>query len=470
MQLPFTNGFYVSESLPMSHQECTNVYVGINPLGGVNPEYLVGTPGITQAATAGTLNRGIHVMKGVPYVVTDNTLYKVVESFINGDPVYTLSSIGSIAGSGRVSMADNGVQLLILSPGNEGYIYNRNTDTLVEITDGDFRASGNPTYVAYVDGFFVLTTDENKFIVSDLNDGTSYNALDFGTAESNPDDVVAPVVYRNQLFIAGGLTLEGFQNIGGADFPFQRTGVFIQKGVLSPFSLINTDSGFMFIGAGLNEAPSVWACDGSSVSKMATPAIDLLLRSITAAQLRQIYSWTYADKGSYFVGFALPDSTIVFDQLTKKWHERKSGQSAYRVNGIVTAFNKLFCTDRTSGNVGILDSSVFTEYGETIIRRFSTMPFINDMKSSFYPSIELTVESGTGSDTDPQIVMDVSRDGKTWEAPRPRGIGKAGQYERRAIWRRNGRMPRLAVMRFTFSDPFKLLVMALTAQVIPGEK
>jgi len=475
VQLPFTHGYYVSESLPMSHQECTNVYVAINQAPALAKEYIVGTPGISSATTAGTsLNRGVHVMQGIPYVVTDGFLYKINETFINGNPVYSSTVIGAISGTGRVSMADNGTQLCILVPGGDGYIYNRSTDVLVQITDTDFTANGNPQYVAYVDGFFVFTTDDNKFIVSDINNGLSYNALDFGTAESNPDELVAPVVYKNQLFIGGGLTMEGFQNIGGADFPFQRTGVFIQKGVFSPFSIINTDTGFMFVGGGVNESPSIWLCNGSDVAKVSTPPIDLLLKQINKAQLGLIYSWSYASKGSFFVGFALPDSTIVYDLSSQRWHERKSTyneeQRAYRVNGVVTAYNKLICTDRYTNKIGILDDDVYTEYGETIIRRFSTMPFQNDMKSAFFPSLELTVESDTGSTVDPQIVLDISHDGKTWGTPRPRGIGKVGDYIRRAIWRKNGRAARFDVFRFTFSDPFKFVALQLTANIVGGRK
>ena len=136
-------------------------------------------------------------------------------------------------------------------------MYNRSTGVFVEITDSDFRANGDPQYVAFVDGYFVFTTDEKKFIVSALNDGTSYNALDFGSAESDPDKVIAPIVYKNQLFITGVTTTEAFQNIGGADFPFQRSGLFIDKGVAAPHSLVKSQDSFMFIGGGENESPTI---------------------------------------------------------------------------------------------------------------------------------------------------------------------------------------------------------------------
>jgi hypothetical protein len=191
-------------------------------------------------------------------------------------------------------MADNGTQMLVLVPGGNGFIYNHVTDTFAQITDPDFTANGNPQQVVYIDGYFCLTTDSKKFIVSALNDGLSYNALDFGTAESDPDEIVAPIVFKNQLFIGGSQTIEAFQNIGGADFPFQRTGLFLSKGISSPFSIQSIQDTFVFVGAGANESPAIWAFAGNEVQKISTTAIDKELSALTDAQISEIYSWAYA--------------------------------------------------------------------------------------------------------------------------------------------------------------------------------
>jgi hypothetical protein len=201
--LPIANGFYESDSLPLSAQECVNFYPNIAQAPALNAETLYGISGLEQVADAETItgNRGAHEMNGVPYFVIEDRLYSM-------DADGVLDYIGEIAGTGRVSMADNGTQLLVLVPGGNGYIYNHVTDTFSQITDADFTANGNPQLVVYIDGYFCLTTDSKKFIVSALNDGLSYNALDFGTAESDPDEIVAPIVFKNQLFIGGSQTIE----------------------------------------------------------------------------------------------------------------------------------------------------------------------------------------------------------------------------------------------------------------------
>lgn len=469
--LPFTNGFYVSDSLPVSAQRCVNWYPVPSQAPSLVPDVLFGTPGIRQISEAVNQksNRGGHVMDGIPYLVQADKLYRLTSAF-------AMEEIGDIEGSIRVSMADNGVQLLILVPGGKGYIYNHVTDVFGEITDVDFRANGDPQYAVFIDSFFVCTTDEKKFIKSAPNDGLDWNALDFGTAESDPDGIVAPLVFKNQLYITGEVTADAFQNIGGADFPFQRTGLFLSKGVYAPNSLINTQDSFMFVGGGENESPAVWVCAGASVQKVSTNAIDTLLQSLTSDQVSGIYAWTYAQKGAYFVGFALPDTTIVYDVTSQKWHERQSYVnsilSAYRVSVILTAYGKAICADVYDGRIGILDADFYKEYISSIVRVFITQPFQNNMKSMFVPWIELTVESGVGNadSPDPVISMQRSADGKTYTDSIARELGKVGQFNRRVRWYRNGRVPRFESFKFTLSDAVKPVAIQLTAQINGGAK
>ena len=79
-QLPIANGFYVSDSLPIAAQECTNWYPNIVQGAGLAQETLFGTEGIVQLATSGVLdnaNRGSHEMAGKPYFVNGERLIPV---------------------------------------------------------------------------------------------------------------------------------------------------------------------------------------------------------------------------------------------------------------------------------------------------------------------------------------------------------------------------------------------------------
>jgi hypothetical protein len=91
------------------------------------------------------------------------------------------------------------------------------------------------------------------------------------------------------------------------------------------------------------------------------------------------------------------------------------------------------------------------------------------MQSFTVPSIELTMEAGVGNAAAvyPQVIMDISSDGgKTFRDERSRSVGKIGEYNKRSIWRRNGRVARFDVFRFTFSEPVKPVIIQLTADIV----
>ena len=473
-QLPMMNGFYASDSLPVSAQECINWYVNVPQAPARATEVLFGTPGIKQLATTGSVqqqNRGAWTLKGKVYFVNGATLYR-----LNANN--SVDGLGAIGGSGRVSLADNGTQLFILVPGGNGYIFTGDPDTLDIITDSDFTANGQPQYVVFIDGYFALTTDSKKFIVSALNDGLSYNALDFGTAEANPDATVAPFVFKNQLFITGEVTSEAFQNTGGSGFPFTRSGIYLSKGVSAPLSLIDSNDTFMWIGGGKNESPAIWQYTGGSAQKVSTTAIDNLLQGLTAEELTQVFSWSYSEKGAYFVGFVLPSTTVVIDVITGRWHERKSfsfidssglkKHTRSRVNAVISAYGKVLVADQFDGRIGEMSRDIYTEYGETIYRTVTSQPFVNNEQSFFMPMIELTVESGVGNDSvdNPKVSMSLSDDGGvTFSDSRMRGMGKKGERNCRVIWRRNGRFSRDVVIKFVLTDAVKPVVIQLTADI-----
>ena len=469
-KLPFAGGFYQSDSLPLSAQQCVNWYP-VKPQGGaLNDEALYPSAGINLLTTSGEgENRGASLLGETPYFVNGTTAYRL-------EPDFTLTALGTVEGTARVSLAQNGTQLMILVPGGKGYVITQSPDTFAEITDLDFVANGNPQHATFVDGYFSATTDQKKNIVSNLNDATTWDALDFGSVESDPDKVVAPFVYRNQLFMGGSVTCEGLQNIGGADFPFQRTGLFFDKGVYSPHSLVNASDSVFFIGGGVNESPAIWAVQGNSVSKVSTDSIESVLQPLTAEQLNATYAITYAQKGAYFVVFYTPEITLELNITTGLWNERRSritsdgtvADVTHRVSSALTAYGKVLVGDSIDGRIGEMSPEFKTEYGELITRSFTTQPFQNNMQSFSLPSIELTMESGVGDDetTDPVIWMERSADGKTFKGSRIRPIGKVGEYTKRAIWRRNGRAARFEVLRFTMNDPVTANVLQLTADIV----
>ena len=111
IQIPIDNGFYVSDSLPLSNQLCTNWYPNTPQVqGALSQGNLFGSAGVTQVSTTGLIdqvNRGLHVKAGKPYFLNGTVLIRVdrsVDSF--GVETFTNFTLGTIPGEGRVSMAE----------------------------------------------------------------------------------------------------------------------------------------------------------------------------------------------------------------------------------------------------------------------------------------------------------------------------------------------------------------------------
>lgn len=481
--LPIANGFYLSDAPVISAQQCINWYPNIVQTQGLSQETLFGTAGLEQLQTTGVLNqqnRGSEKMGGIPFFVNGDTLYRLNRTSTNPD-VFTTDALGTIEGTGRVSMATNGTQLVIMVPGGKGSVWNEGTTTFtadINAVDSDFTANGNPQYVVYVDGFFLYITDEKKFIISNLNNALAYNALDFGSAEASPDEIVGVVVYNNQVYILGAETIEGFENIGGSGFPFQRNGIIDDTGLFARFSIINGDDAFRFVGAGKDEGPGIYEFKGNKAVKISNTAIDTILQDLTDSEISNIFAMHYGQNGQFFTAFTVESSNQSFEYnaVSGRWHQRTSfisgASTAWRVGSIVSGYGRLLCGDRIDGRIGAINEDVFTEYGENIRRTLDTIPFAANGNSFSVSSLELTADPGIGDATnDPQMRMSRSLTaGKTFTDELSRGMGKIGEYERRAIWRRLGRAKRYEMFRFEMSEDVKPAIIMLQARFKGGTR
>lgn len=481
MRVEIATGFYQSDSLPFAAQRCVNWHPIVPQAAALDQRALFDVLGTSTVTTSGDtvsgFNRGSQTVNEIPYFVNGQNLYSLSAANVVAD-------LGTIQGTSRVSMANNGQYIVIVVPGVTAYVYDNVGLTLTEISDGDFLTSDT---VSFKDGYFVFTSSDGaSFFISNLNQPLVYDALDFGSAEIRPDKIVASHVNHNELFVAGTETIELFQNIGGADFPLQRVpGGNISKGVFAKHSLIDFDNSFVFIGGGVNEQAAIWKVSGaSSVQKISTSAIDNAIQEFSKDEIADAYAMSYAYGGNYYVAFTLtsttiPSKTFVFDATTsalsgeQTWHERQSGvdDDKWRVTAIVTAFGKLLVGDSEDGRIGELSKDVHDEYGDPIFRKKTSQPFASDNLPIFAGELQLTMESGVGlnSGLDPMIQLRVSDNGaRTWSNGWLRSYGKIGNYQVLPTWRRQGRIPRHRVLEFTTSSKVKANLLRLDVNAEAG--
>lgn len=473
---PIAQGFYVDESIPVSAQQCSNFYVHIPPLKTITDGALFGTDGIdfTLNSYGASPIRGARNMAGLLYYVKGAQLCRLDYSEDTfGVRTYSETTLGAaiIQGSDAVIMQDNGIELLIVAPDYNNqfnaWIFNANTSTLTQISDVDF--DGPVSYATYMAGFFVfLKKDSNKFFCSELRQGLVYDALDFASAESDPDNLVAAEVLNGVLYLFGTSTCEQWYIPGstGAGFPFVKaTSGTIQKGCTSPRSLVEFNGMLIWIGGGKNETPAIWSTTGGQPQKLSMAGIDVLINSGDVASIEGAYQCNWSARGHSFITFTIPDICCVqYDAATGLWATRESKFDGnvipWRVGGLVTAYDVQIVTDNLDGRIGVMDSDIYTEYGENI-SSYAVFPAIDNVGKPFtVNALELMMETGTCEiDQDPVVRLSVSEDGgRTFSPDMSINMGLTGDYENRISWDLLGRYSRSFVARVECDEPIKKVI------------
>lgn len=461
--LPIYSGSHKTKSPQYANQTLINWYVMQSQGAALSDAIIYGVEGIDSVATAGDFRffgRGAWVKNEIPYFVQGTNLVR-----LNSDE--TITVLGTIAGSKRVSMASNETQLMIVNEVGTGYIWD--DTTLTTISSPNFTANGTPTGVCHMDGYFICPTDDKKFIKSAIEDGLTWAAIDHSRADGDPDGIQAMIPYKGVLYPIGVNTIEAFNNVGGSDFPFVKVGgLLVGKGMSYRHAFVITSEAFYFVGSGYGETPAIYMSNGQQAQKISTDAEDYTIRQeLQKAGIDDTFGFQYSIDGAYFVGFSFPEKTLVYEITGKTWHERTSFIDSelvrWRPNALVQAYGSLYVSDSQDGRIGKLGTETYKEYGNLIYRELTTQPFSNGGDRILCPALELTMESGSGdvNTPDPQIRLATSKDGRTFADERTRGFGGIGKTRKRAIWRRNGRFDRYMVLRFTMTDPVNPTIIKL---------
>ena len=443
--IPFAVHSYQNRSLPVSAQRCVNFYPEVQPEGARSKVVLHGTPGLELFATCGSSNvTGLYTFQDTLYAVSDGTLYSI-------DSSGTATSIGSV-GTGRVSIADNGTQMVIVN-GINGYVYDGTT--LSQITDSAFYPSAT---VAFQDGYFIFERkDTGQFFISAINDGTDFDGLDYATAESAPDDTLAVWSDHREIWLFGEQTIEVWFNSGDADFPFERNnGAMIERGLGATHSVAQLDNTLCWLGDDL----IVYRANGYTPTRISQFGVEAAISGYSTTS--DAFAYTYADSGHtfYVLTFPTESKTWVYDASAGLWHERSYWDAAeyrHRSNCYVKCYGKHFVGDFENGNIYEMSLDTYSDNSDEIRRQANSSHIHNDGERMFHSRIEIFMESGVGllGEDDPQAMLKWSNDGgKTWGNEHWKSMGAIGEYGKRIVWNRLGSF-RQRVYSLVVSDPVK---------------
>lgn len=457
---------YQSESLALSGQRLVNMYAEKQPEDAKSPVALMPCPGIATVAThTGHQWDAFVVMAGTIYGCAAGDLLRL-------NPDSTLTNLGSYAeGVTPVSMATSGQQIVIVN-GLQGYVYTPD-DGLVQITDPDFAPAST---VTFQDGYFIFTTNDEsgQWFISNLFDGGDYDALDFATAEGSPDPLVAALSHHRELWLFGTKTIEIWWNSGDATFPFERQqGSYIERGCGAAQSVCQQDNTVFWLG----DDGIVYRAADYSPARISTHAIELAIDRME--RFDDARGWSYTQFGHMFYVLTFPsgNETFIYDVSTGLWHERLEwqygstfGWSRWLVNAAISHNGKVYVGD-LMGNLGTIDVDTMT-YSGRMIRRLMTSPTLHLQQEHLaITRLQVDFQAGmglvTGQGEDPQAMLRWSNDGGyTWSNEHWTPLGKMGNYQARAVWRRLGTIQKGRVFECSVSDPVRVIVMGAYADLV----
>ena len=397
MKTPILGGSYVARSINAADNRMVNLFAEAIPegSGGKEAGFLLRCPGLRLLATVGDGPiRGLWVTNGVAYVVSGNKFYSLSTS-------YTSTLIGTVSGSGPVSMADNGTQIFIAC-NPDGFIYNTSTAVFAQITDVDFPGAGS---VGYLDGYFVFNEpDSQKFWVTSLLDGTSVDPLDFASAEGYPDNVIALIVDHREIFLFGTTSVEVWYDAGTPDFPLARIqGAFMEVGCEAAYSVAKLDNSVFWLGSDARGRGIVYRANGYTPARISTNAVEYAIQGY--GSISDAIAYTYQQDGHPFYVLIFPSAqaTWVYDVSTTLWHERAGFESGeftrHRSNCQMSYNSEIVVGDYEDGRLYAFDLDVYADDDQIQkwLRSWRALATgQNNLKRTAHHSLQLDAETGVG--------------------------------------------------------------------------
>lgn len=462
MRIPFLGGSGRLRSVSVNAARTVNFYTEVSP-DSKSPVAMYGTPGLVRFAetTAGE-GRGLYSAMGRLFAVVGDTLYEVAS---DGTPTNrgTLESA-----TGAVSIADNGLHVVVVD-GTKGYKFTLGTNAFETISDVDWPAANR---ISFVDGYFLLNqAGTGTFWVTSLY-GTDVDALDFATAEAAPDALVSLIVDHREAWLFGSESTEIWYNAGGADFPFSRLdGAFIETGCAAPHSVAKMDNAVFWLSQDKRGRGHVMRAQGYQPQIISTRAVETAIHGYGDVSDARAYTYQQEGHAFYVLTFPTANATWVYDAASNEWHERMywdGHENRHRGADYAFCFGRHLVIDHSNGRLYEFDLDAYTDDGDEIRSIRRTQHQHAQGKRITWRELQVDVESGVGAQSgqgsDPHMMLRWSDDGgKTWSSEHWQGMGKVGEYSRRAIWRRLGQS-RNRVYELTISDPVKRVVIDAWAE------
>lgn len=405
---------------------------------------LMSRPGLGVLATngAGPIN-GMFSKQGTftgdVFSISNTTLYRGI------------TSLGTLTGTGPASFAGAASELVVTRGGAPKSYNGTNFNTIA------FPDTANVAAVDYIGSLFVFVRkDTQKFYWSAPLDGRTVDALDFASAEREPDALLDVKALGDNIWLFGQGSVEPWSHTGDADLPFTRLEqVSFDKGIYATGCAVKADNTIYFVGSDAR----VYRI-GEVPERVSNHSIEERILASTTVKI-----FTFQHEGHEFINVRLDTETLALNIATGEWNEWQTYEVANWIACDAVMVGRIaYFGHSTTGQIMGWDE--WDDLGVVMERRFTAaqqldQPFAIDNLRIWANTGQTPLLAGQGSD--PVIEMRTSDDaGNTWGDWESESLGIAGDYRTVPEWRCLGLFDFPGVMiEFRVTDPVPLRISAV---------
>lgn len=486
----FVGTSYTAPSIYQDDQECINFFAEIDPTKQPGERGIVAlypTPGLEQQTQLVQAEvRGLHTMSGeqILIAVSGNIVYQVNTSMVATQIGTLTTTTGQVSISDNITNADGLIAYIVDGVNRYTWVVSTNTFTTLPSTDGPWQGAN---VVDVIDNYNIYNEPNSQnWACTDLGSQLSTQAL-YGTSDGSSDLLVTLIADRRQVYLLGETTTEVWTDVGNViagitTFPFQRVpGTFSQNGIGARFSLARFADSFVCVCKDTRGNSTIEMMQGYAWTKISTHAVE---QSLLNQVVSDAISFTYQIEGHEMYVVTFPSVgeyglTWVYDNATKSWHKWLSWDSNIAVykrhrSNCGAFFNNMYIVgDYENGKLYSLENELYTDNGETIRRLRRAKHLTTDLQRQYFEEFQIQFQPGVGLNNgqgqDPQAMLRWSNDGgSTWSNEHWVTIGKMGQYQNRAIWRRLG-WSRDRIFEVALTDPIKAVIVSANLKASAGD-
>lgn len=364
-------------------------------------------------------------------VLARDTLYSLTSGGV------TTAYTGTVSGDDLVE-ADGGLDAdynSVIRIATGSALFKAQSDTS-NVVQEDFPTTGGAgaTSVCFHKGYWLASEAGSDAVYYQIPAATTWNALQFASAEYAPDKVVALRSFGELVAILGESSTEMWRATGDAASPLEPYGgMSYPIGCRSRYSAVNCLGTLLWV----TDTCLVVSTSGGEPKTISDYGISEQIRRTNAADIR---ASSFTKDGHLFYRLTLgTTATWEYDLSTGSWARVNSdGYDYARADLFASVGDRVISRDVLSNQIWEVDPDVGLDDTDTFTMEFMAVLEALDGPSAL-ANVELHCQRGgaplTGQGSAPLVWMQVSRDGgKTWGPKKYRSMGVTGDYEVRVRW------------------------------------